>query len=136
MTPEILQSPQPKTAPEAASLPAPVASTSEPTLGQDIASLLRYGLYAIRVRFGTRGLIFLAAVAVVAGVSFSWPWLVAVGIAPILLAVLPCAVMCALGVCMKPKGEASNRRESASNETPDSDAAGSRSTRRSDGDAD
>jgi hypothetical protein len=31
----------------------------------------------------------------------NWGWLTAVGAAPILLAVLPCAAMCALGLCMK-----------------------------------
>jgi hypothetical protein len=36
----------------------------------------------------------------VAGIAFNWSWLVAAGIAPILLAVLPCAVMCGLGLCM------------------------------------
>jgi hypothetical protein len=29
-----------------------------------------------------------------------WDWLAAAGLAPIILAVLPCVVMCALGVCM------------------------------------
>ncbi|RFC63824.1 hypothetical protein [Mesorhizobium denitrificans] len=29
-----------------------------------------------------------------------WDWLVAAGLASLVLAVLPCAVMCALGVCM------------------------------------
>jgi hypothetical protein len=29
-----------------------------------------------------------------------WDWLAAAGLAPIILAMLPCAVMCALGVCM------------------------------------
>jgi hypothetical protein len=82
-----------------------------------------------------RGLIVLAAIAVGAGLSFSWPWLVAVGLAPILLTALPCAVMCALGLCMMRKGEASSRRESVSNATSDSDAAESRSIGRSDGDA-
>lgn len=30
-----------------------------------------------------------------------WSWLVALGIAPLLLALAPCAAMCALGLCMK-----------------------------------
>jgi hypothetical protein len=29
-----------------------------------------------------------------------WNWLVAAGIAPVLLSLLPCAAMCALGFCM------------------------------------
>ena len=38
-----------------------------------------------------------------AGLALGWPWLVAFGLAPLVLAVLPCAAMCALGLCM-PKG--------------------------------
>ena len=36
-----------------------------------------------------------------AGLALGWPWLVAFGLAPLVLAVLPCAAMCALGLCMK-----------------------------------
>lgn len=50
---------------------------------------------------GSRGVLpALAAIAVVAGLAFNWSWLVAAGIAPLLLAVLPCVAMCALGLCM------------------------------------
>lgn len=109
MKSEILQSTQPKTTLDAPNLPTPVPGTSEPSLGQDIASVLRYGLYSVRARLGTRGLIILAAVIVAAGLALNWTWVVAIGLAPILLAALPCAVMCALGMCMRPKGEASSR---------------------------
>lgn len=49
---------------------------------------------------GRWGLAVLAAALLVAGFAFNWSWLVAVGIAPLLLAALPCAAMCALGLCM------------------------------------
>ncbi|WP_246093825.1 MULTISPECIES: hypothetical protein [Mesorhizobium] len=49
---------------------------------------------------GRRGLIAAAAAAAVAGLAFNWAWLVAAGIAPLLLSVLPCVAMCALGLCM------------------------------------
>lgn len=49
---------------------------------------------------GRRGLIALGAGALALGVGLNWGWLVAVGVAPVLLAVLPCAAMCALGLCM------------------------------------
>ena len=49
---------------------------------------------------GRWGLIALAAVVVGAGLAFNWSWLVAAGIAPLILAVLPCLAMCALGLCM------------------------------------
>lgn len=35
-----------------------------------------------------------------AGLALGWPWLVALGLAPVVLAVLPCAAMCGLGLCM------------------------------------
>lgn len=54
---------------------------------------------------GNRKLLALLAVAVVgAGLAFNWGWLVTVGIAPILLALAPCAAMCALGLCMSKMG--------------------------------
>ena len=49
-------------------------------------------------------LVVLALAVIGAGVVFNWSWLVAVGIAPILLALAPCAVMCALGLCMNKAG--------------------------------
>jgi hypothetical protein len=41
----------------------------------------------------------LVAAAVVAGAALNWSWLVAVGVAPLLLTLLPCAAMCALHLC-------------------------------------
>jgi hypothetical protein len=46
----------------------------------------------------------LAVVATGAGLAFNWSWLVAAGVAPILLALAPCAAMCALGLCMSKMG--------------------------------
>ncbi|MBI4203905.1 MAG: hypothetical protein HY527_02655 [Betaproteobacteria bacterium] len=48
---------------------------------------------------GRRGLIVLAAGAVAIGLYLSWGWLAAAGIAPLLIALAPCAAMCALGLC-------------------------------------
>lgn len=54
---------------------------------------------AIRAR--PRTAVIGAALGVVtAGLAMNWSWLVATGIAPILVAIAPCAVMCALGLCM------------------------------------
>lgn len=50
---------------------------------------------------GKRGLILAAVAIAAAGVALNWSWLVAAGIAPLLLSVLPCVAMCALGLCMK-----------------------------------
>lgn len=55
---------------------------------------------------GWRGLVLLAAVALTAGAALNWSWLVAAGIAPLLLTALPCVAMCALGLCAnKMKGK-------------------------------
>src|SRR6266536_6505729 len=42
----------------------------------------------------------LGAFVLLAGIGLNWGWLVAAGIAPILISVLPCLVMCGLGACM------------------------------------
>ncbi|CAN7386568.1 hypothetical protein LJR235_002279 [Pararhizobium sp. LjRoot235] len=49
---------------------------------------------------GRRGLIALTATVVGLGLALNWSWLVAAGAAPLLLSVLPCVAMCALGLCM------------------------------------
>ena len=69
----------------------------ELSLTQTVTGLLRHYL-------GRRGLIALAVAAVGAGLYLSWGWLAAAGIAPLLLALAPCAAMCALGLCMN-KGD-------------------------------
>ena len=54
---------------------------------------------------GNRKLLLVLAVAIVgAGLALNWSWLVAAGVAPILLALAPCAAMCALGLCMSRMG--------------------------------
>lgn len=52
---------------------------------------------------GRRSLIAAGAAIPVAGLAFNWSWLVAAGIAPVLLSVLPCVAMCTLGLCMNRK---------------------------------
>jgi hypothetical protein len=56
---------------------------------------------ALRAWSGSRlGLLSIAGVAIVAGLGFNWSWLVAIGVAPLVIGILPCAAMCALGLCM------------------------------------
>lgn len=51
----------------------------------------------IRTRYGVAvGGIALAG----AGLALGWDWLAAIGALPLLLSLLPCAAMCALGLCM------------------------------------
>ena len=66
---------------------------------------------------GRRGWIVLALVVVSAALYLHWGWLVAIGVAPLLLALAPCAAMCALGLCMSKSGGKSCARPS-SDETP------------------
>lgn len=56
-------------------------------------------------RLTNRKVLVVLTVAVVgAGLVLNWSWLVAAGIAPILLALAPCAAMCAAGLCMNKMG--------------------------------
>jgi hypothetical protein len=71
-------------------LPTIIDNPSRPSLGQT----------ARRYLTGRGGLFALAATALAAGLALNWSWLVAAGIAPLLISVLPCVAMCALGLCM------------------------------------
>ena len=74
---------------------------TESSLSTDLFNAVRYYLR------GRRGLFAIGGVLVIAAVAFNWGWLAAIGIAPLILSLLPCAVMCALGMCMmhrKPAG--------------------------------
>jgi hypothetical protein len=76
----------------------------------------RYGLDRLRSRLGARGLAILAAAALAAGLALNWGWLVAIGAAPLLLTALPCVAMCALGLCMMPKGAKSDGNQGEPND--------------------
>ena len=75
-----------------------VKNAQELSLAQTVLRLLGHYLG------GHRGLLALAVAAVAIGLYFSWGWLAAVGVAPLLLALAPCAAMCALGLCMNRGG--------------------------------
>ncbi len=66
-----------------------------------------------RVLLRPRNLVILSTVAFAAGAFLNWQWLVAAGLAPIILAVLPCGIMCVLGVCMMPKRRGSDGKDAA-----------------------
>lgn len=59
------------------------------------------GTWTDTLSLGRRTWFIIAASILVAGAALNWSWLVAVGIAPLLLSLAPCAAMCALGLCMK-----------------------------------
>lgn len=48
-----------------------------------------------------RWLIAASIAGIAAALYFGWDWLVAAGVASVLLAVAPCLAMCALGLCMR-----------------------------------
>lgn len=84
--------------------------STKPNPTSYVGDLLR----GLRARLsGRRGLIVLAIVTVGIGIAFSWGWLAAVGMAPILLALAPCAAMCALGMCMNKTDGKSRSGESS-----------------------
>lgn len=70
-------------------------------VGTTQQSWINRATHFARQRFaGRRGLILLAVLVLGVGAALNWGWLVAVGIAPLLVAFAPCALMCAAGVCM------------------------------------
>ena len=67
--------------------------TDQNSLTSNVSSVVRSIL-------GNRfGLLAVAAGVIVLGAYSSWGWLVAAGLAPLLLSLAPCAAMCALGMC-------------------------------------
>ena len=68
---------------------------------------------------GWRGVVALATITLLAGLTLGWSWLVAAGIAPILISVLPCLAMCALGLCMHRGGGRSCSAEDTPSKTID-----------------
>lgn len=80
--------------------------------------IARVAANAGRAVVGSRvGLLALAAAALGLGLAFNWSWLVAAGIAPLIVGLLPCAAMCALGLCAMGMGR------KAAAPTPSSDPA-------------
>lgn len=58
--------------------------------------------------------LWLAAVIAAVAAAWNWDWLAALGVAPILISVLPCAAMCALGLCFRSGGPACKSSSHAS----------------------
>ena len=63
------------------------------------------------------------AIAIGLTAKFNWGWLVAAGIAPLLLSVGPCIAMCALGLCMggmksKPNNASANELKTLDTDLP------------------
>lgn len=69
-----------------------------------------------RMVSGPRRLWLIAAVVVGAGLVFGWEQLVIFGIAPILISLLPCLIMCGLGVCMMCRNKKSDGKAGQADE--------------------
>mgnify|MGYP001306871905 CR=1 FL=1 len=92
-------------------------ATSETPLRQDLVHAARYYLG------GRRGLSALAAAILAVGLALNWSWLVAIGAAPLVLSLLPCAAMCALGLCMSRMGKGSCSQQEPARPAPLNTAA-------------
>lgn len=71
------------------------SGTDKGTLNSDTAPGGLMGLLT-----GPRRWWLFGAIGVIAGLIFGWEQLVLFGLAPILISLLPCLVMCGLGLCM------------------------------------
>ena len=71
-------------------------TTSFPAILGPLA-ILRSGRHRLVLAVLALGVIAVAAAS-------QWSWLVAIGVAPLLLSIAPCAVMCGLGLCMHRMG--------------------------------
>jgi hypothetical protein len=67
-----------------------------------------------RYAVNRKALVVAALLIVGAGLALSWSWLVAAGVAPLILALAPCAAMCALGMCMSRMSGKSSCRDKSS----------------------
>ena len=78
-------------------------TTPEPITAAN-TSLARDLFNAARYYLGNRWvLLTLGSLVLTIGAALNWGWLVAAGIAPILLSLAPCALMCAVGACCMKK---------------------------------
>jgi len=66
-----------------------------------------------RPQLGRRSLILSSMAIISAGLYLNWDWVTAIGAAPLILALAPCAVMCGLGVCVMCKSKSCENSNSA-----------------------
>ena len=73
---------------------------------------------AARLLRGRVGLVALGAAVLGIGGALNWNWLVAAGVAPHILSVLSCVVMCSLGLCAAGMARRSTNRQSLASSDP------------------
>lgn len=71
----------------------------------------------LKIPFGKRGLLILTLISVGTGAAMNWGWLTAIGLAPLILALAPCVVMCGLGLCMMRGSSACSNKNDPSKNT-------------------
>ena len=71
----------------------PTAAPDRLSLGAVIQETIR------RFTVSRRGLIIIAIALVIGGLAANWGWMIALGVAPVILSLAPCALMCAVGLC-------------------------------------
>jgi hypothetical protein len=81
---------------------------------------------------GRRGLTIGGIAVVIAGLALGWNWLTAIGVAPVILSLAPCAAMCAVGACAMMKGNASSVAPTASEQAKPLEPGSSSALTRSD----
>ena len=96
------------------------------TISNSIHFLERSGIRSVRDAArrhlaGRRSLWLIAGLVLAAGLALKWNWLVAAGIAPVVVSLLPCAAMCALGFCAHKMGTGAAPTPPSADSEPDSD---------------
>ena len=66
-----------------------------------------------RPQFGQRSLILASMTIIGAGLYLNGGWVTAIGVAPLILALAPCAVMCGLGACVMCKSKSCDNKSTA-----------------------
>jgi hypothetical protein len=64
------------------------------------SNILEIGGTVLRSICNRGALLAASGLIVIGAIAASWNWLVAAGVASVLLSILPCLVMCGLGLCM------------------------------------
>ena len=95
------------------------AASARLSVGASVLEVLRRSIG------NRRGLIIVAIALVIGGLAANWSWMVALGVAPVILSLAPCALMCAVGLCsMKFMGGGSACADSESSTAPKTAAGG------------
>ena len=91
------------------------ASAVDPSIGAGISfGSLLWRMLTLGHRLGSRtAVVVWTATAIGLGLFAGWGWIVAAGLSSTVLALLPCAAMCALGLCGGNSGKKCSDKTSA-----------------------